>query len=86
MSDTEDGLSRIMREFAEKQEAKRAEQERIAAERIERLRASGMSDDQIRVACAVMQEVLDEHTTLVQAEWDRQASKLAAKLKRMGVK
>lgn len=86
MSDTEDGLSRIMREFAEKQEAKRAEQERIAAERIERLRAAGMSDDQIRVAYAVMQEVLDEHTALVQKEWDRQVSKLTKKLERMGVK
>lgn len=86
MSDTEDGLSRIMREFAEKQEAKRAEQERIAAERIERLRAAGMSDDQIRAACAVMQEMLEEQAVRWQAEWDRQAAKLATKLKRMGVK
>lgn len=79
--DSKDDLSRLVDEFYEKQRVKQAEQDRVAAERIDRLRDVGMTDDQIRAACAVMQEVLDEHTATVQKEWDRQMSRVVAKLK-----
>lgn len=84
--DSKDDLSRLVDEFYEKQRVKQAEQDRVAAERIDRLRDVGMTDDQIRAACAVMQEMLEEQAVRWQAEWDRQAAKLATKLKRMGVK
>lgn len=82
MTATGDDLSRLMRDIAEKRDAERAERDRIAAERIERLRAAGMSDDQIRVACEVMQELLEEQAALWQKEWGRQMKKLAKRLRR----
>lgn len=76
MTTSNDDLTRLMQDISEKRDAKRAEQERIAAERTERLRAAGMSDDQIRVACGVMQELLDEQVALCRKEWDRAMKKL----------
>lgn len=85
MSDTEDGLSRIMREFAEKQEAEQAERDRVVEARLERLRAAGMSDEQIQVAGALIQEMLKEQAGIWQKEWDRRMSNLTEKLKMRGV-
>lgn|SRR3990167_9415856 len=85
MSDTEDDLSRLVDEFYEKQRAKQAEQDCVVEARLERLRAAGMSDEQIRVACALIQEMLEEQAALWQKEWDRQMANLDLKLKRQGV-
>ncbi|KQU33553.1 hypothetical protein [Rhodococcus sp. Leaf233] len=85
MSDTADDLSRIMREFAEKQEAEQAERDRVVEARLERLRAAGMSDEQIQVAGALIQEMLKEQADIWQKEWDRRMSNLTEKLKMRGV-
>ncbi|MFY2788471.1 hypothetical protein [Rhodococcus sp. MALMAid1271] len=81
MTTSNDDLTRLMQDIAEKRDARRAEEERIAAERTERLRAAGMSDDQIRVACGVMQELLDEQVALCRKEWDRAMEKVKRRVR-----